>query len=245
MQKTCELCEEKEKISSILFDCHCHIFDIPGYELKKGFYYAVCGYSKETSEKALEYCEPNIVKSIGIAPQNVIKEGEEKVLGDIKFLEENAMLANAIGETGLDYKWGETEKQKESMEKLFIEQIRIARKFSKPLIIHSRRAESRVLDILEEHECREVLLHSFSGNAKEIMRACALDFHFTISPKAGEDTLKKIPIERAMLESDCPFIGKTPEDIRISAQRYAKYQGMDFEKVLRKTCENGMEFFKL
>ena len=163
----------------------------------------------------------------------------------------------AIGETGLDFfHSSDKEKQKEVFKAL----IKIACQVKKPLIIHNREADKEVLDILVNSELpsKRGVIHCFSRDytiAKKF-----LDMGFLISytgnityNKESSSSILKVPLNRIMVETDCPFMAPAPfrgkrnepSYVKYIAEKIAEIKNLTFEEVAKKTSENAKTLFNL
>ncbi len=124
----------------------------------------------------------------------------------------------ALGETGLDRYWNHGDIKRETY--LFESQVILADKYSLPVIIHNREADSEILDVLEKHKpSRGGIIHCFSADWAFAERA--LDIGFMIS-FAGNLTYKKtddmrevcrkVPSGSILIETDAPYL--TPQKVR-------------------------------
>ena len=118
-----------------------------------------------------------------------------------------------VGEVGLDFS-REYIKTKEVQIKIFQKIIDLCEKYGeKTISIHSLKSAGSVLDILQNSKKRKnniYILHWFTGTMGELKRAVEMGCYFSINPrmfktKSGIEIIKKIPIERVLLESDAPF----------------------------------------
>lgn len=237
----------------ILVDTHCHLFDLPkDYRLPENTFPVVVGYNNSSNKKVMNYLGKYPI-AIGIAPQTSIKEDYSKVDDWCKFVEENAHKANAIGEIGLDYKWAENEEHVKNERELFERMLKIAKKYNKPIVIHSRNnpnensvPKNAIDEILGKISGFKFLMHFYSGNAVQAKKILEMGGYISISHLRSKDRRKVIeicPLERMVVESDCPYIGKTPQVIWEAAQYIAEVKGIPIEEVCKKTTENAFEFF--
>ncbi len=231
-------------------DSHCHLTDISSLdeclgnckkELRAVF---TCGYSKETSLRGVKIAEenPGFVLAVGgESPQRIM----DKVEVELGWLRELKGIA-AIGEIGLDKHWGKSEAQLSNQRKWFLAQLELATDLKLPVVIHSRDAESEVLDVLEANFSGRVLLHCFSGNSEESKRAGDLGYSATIPPgnsKARRKVIKALDLDYLLLESDAPYLGKTPLSALDSAAMIAKEKGIPVEEAIRATTRNALRFY--
>lgn len=114
-----------------------------------------------------------------------------------------------IGEIGLDYSI-KSEKNRKKQRKAFKQIINLCQKDKKKIVsVHSRRAESDCLNILDGFEGK-VILHWYTGNLHNLATALSRGYYFSINQQMiksqnGRNIIDNIPIERIILESDAPF----------------------------------------
>lgn len=163
----------------------------------------------------------------------------------------------AVGEIGLDYHYEGYDRDKQI--KLFEEQLDYARQTDMPVIVHSRDATEDTLDILKKHKPKGVV-HCFSGSAetaKEIIKlGMYIGFTGVLTFKNAKKALKaleEVPLERLLLETDCPYMAPVPfrgkrcdsSMIAYTAEKAAEIKGTDVQKLLDITCKNAMEFYSI
>lgn len=188
-----------------------------------------------------------------------VKEDFEKELTYVKNLLEQPRKWCAIGEIGLDLYWDKTffEQQKEA----FIQQIRWAKAYNLPIVIHTREATDEALDIVESEKTSELrgIFHCFGGSLEQAQRIMDLDFLMGIGgvltfKKSGLDvTCTQIPIEYFVLETDAPYLapvpyrGKRNESayLKFIAQKLAEVKGISVEEVAKITSENALNLFAI
>lgn len=163
----------------------------------------------------------NIFYSCGIHPCNCKKElnnyqQEEDVFSEIEKLSNNKRVI-AIGETGLDYY--HSEEHKDMQKKFFREHIRISVKLKKPIIIHARNSINDVIKILNEENSKKCIgvLHSFNADKNIAFKLLDMGFYISFSgiitfKKSIElhDIIKKIPLDRILIETDSPYLSPIP-----------------------------------
>jgi len=243
-------------------DLHSHMDicegDVISEAKKAGLKIAVtAGINPESNRKALELAQNEIVKcSIGLYPIDTLRteQGgnyEVDVDSELAFVEENLDEAIAIGEIGLDYKNGSNvEEQKE----LFRRQLDMAKKFNKPVIIHSRKAERDVLDILDQYDLK-VILHMFSGKKKLVQRAIEKGYFMTIptcvvSSEQFQALADKLPLNQLFCETDAPFLSpfkdkkNQPAYVIEAYRKVAEIKGMDVLEVANLVYNNYQRVFE-
>lgn len=126
-----------------------------------------------------------------------IKENKDKIIG--------------IGEIGLDYFWIKEKKWQEKQKEQFIQLIDFSKELKKPLVIHSRDAGEDTFKILEQEDCKEVLLHFFTY--KDLTdRVIENNYNISVNllvtrNKTIKKIVKRTPLENIMLETDAPWLG--------------------------------------
>jgi len=182
-------------------------FIIPGAdpdELKRAF---------ELSEQYEE-----VFYSVGVHPYDIIKY-DEKFL--VKYIDNKKCVA--IGECGLDYfrlpkNKQEKEKNIAKQKEIFRLQIRLAKKYKKPLIVHVRDASLDTKMILLEEKAGEVggVLHCFNAD-HQLLSLSEENFYFGIggvvtfkNAKKLINVLPKIPLDKLLIETDGPYLTPTP-----------------------------------
>ena len=131
------------------------------------------------------------------------------------WVEEHADSAIAVGEIGLDGHWV-PEDFWDRQEQLFRRLVRHAVRIDKPVIIHTRKREVRAFEILQEEGATRVDWHCYGGRVKLSQRiARESSHHFSIPANARRSEsftamLRKLPRDRILLETDCPYLGPEP-----------------------------------
>jgi TatD DNase family protein len=166
--------------------------------------------------------------------------------------------AMAVGEIGLDfhYDFSPRDVQKDR----FREQMELARRVKKPVIIHEREALNDTLEIIRDFRDLTGVVHCFSGSwetAKIILdMGWYLSFTGVITFRNARrvlEVLEKIPDDRMMLETDCPYMAPEPMRGRRNSSLYLPYiaekiaetRGLSAEDVATVTMENGLRFFRI
>ena len=250
-----------------IFDTHAHYMDprfdpdrqelltsLPG----KGVSLVMeAGCSLETSRQgiALSREYPYIYCAVGIHPQDV-----GTVSGEDGYLDELAEMAKeekvkAIGEIGLDYHY--LDHPKEVQRARFEEQLALARDLDLPVIIHDREAHADSLELISRYRPKGVF-HCFSGSkemAKELVKlGMYLGFTGVLTfsnVRRALEAVKEIPIDRLLLETDCPFMAPAPyrgqrcdsSMIPLHAAKMAEIKGVSVQEMLNIANENGRRLF--
>ena len=163
----------------------------------------------------------------------------------------------AVGEIGLDYYWDN--ESHDVQKKWFIKQLELARELDLPVIIHSRDAAADTLEIMKEHaKGLRGVIHCFSYSLELAREYVKMGFHIGIggvvtfkNGKKLKEIAQEIPLDRILLETDCPYLapvpfrGKRNSSIYISyiAEEIANLKGITYEEVVAQTEENGKKLF--
>lgn len=218
--------------------------------------------SKRAVEMAGEY-EEGVYAAIGVHPTDA--KGE--VFEEEKFLElaENEKVV-AVGECGLDYfsvENGIDEEVKSAQKELFVRHIDLAQETKKPLIIHCRDAHEDLLNLLTASSHKLIanpgVMHFFGGvGAWENLQAY-LDLGFYISLAgvvtfanySNAENIKKIPLDKILVETDAPYVAPVPmrgkrnepSYVKYTAQKIADIYGIPLEELARQTTQNAKALF--
>ena len=164
--------------------------------------------------------------------------------------------AVAVGEIGLDYHYDFS--PRDIQKKRFREQMELARRVHKPVIIHEREALRDTLDVICDFRDLTGVVHCFSGSwetAKTILdMGWYLSFTGVITYKNARralQVLEKMPADRIMLETDCPYLSPEPVRGRRNSSLYLPYiasviadtRRVSTEEIAALTMENGRRFF--
>ena len=196
--------------------------------------------------------------TLGLHPTSVASNWMDEMDAVEKALPEHRIWA--IGEIGIDCYWSK-EFIKEQQTALRL-QLELADRLNLPIIIHSRESTELIINILKE--CRHLSLrgvfHAYSGSTETYRELQRLgDWYIGIGgvltyKKAGiAETVKDIPLERILLETDSPYLtpvphrGKRNESSYIPyiAQRLADLTGRGLEEIAAATTENAQKLFNI
>lgn len=199
----------------------------------------------------------NIFPALGLHPTSVGKNWEEEFE---KMLEFKSRKIFAIGETGIDLYWSKefAEQQKNALEKHF----QLAHEMDLPLIIHSREATQAIFDVMDicRHMTTRGVFHAFSGSIETFKRLqgygnwyIGIGGVLTYKKASIAETIKDIPLERIILETDSPYLtpspyrGKRNEScyIPIIANKIAEIKGCTIGEVAEITTNNAAELFRI
>ena len=218
----------------------------------------VVGFDRPTIVKAMELAEEYsfIYAAVGWHPVDAIDMTDK----DLAWIEELAAHPKvvALGEMGLDYHWDKSPKhiQKE----VFRKQIALAKKVKLPIIIHNREATMDIVEILKEEGAHEVggIMHCFSGSIETAKECTEMNFYLSFggpvtfkNAKNVKEVAAAIPVERLLIETDCPYLtphpfrGKRnePGHVKLVAEELAILKGLSYEELANITMENAKKVF--
>jgi len=215
------------------------------------------GTSPERNRECLELSKKyDIVKaSFGIYP---IGNFSKDIDGEIAWIEEHADECVAVGECGLDF---DTEGRKASFEKqkvIFEKQIDLAKRLKKSIVIHSRKAETEAIEILEENGMKDekVVMHCFCGRKSLIKRCVENGWYFSVPPAIKRwDNFKMlvemVPLGQLLTETDSPYLGpiggerNDPSNVAVTIGEVARIKELSVEEVSENIFENAKRVFGL
>ena len=250
-----------------IFDTHSHYdddaFDSDREELilslrNKGVVGVVscgCDIPSSNANRDLSHKFSDFYFAAGFHPENL----EGYSLDDLSALDEflNDEKCVAVGEIGLDYHWMESTKEKQKA--FFESQIEIAKSNDLPVIVHDREAHGDTLDILKATKPKGVL-HCFSGSKEMAREIIKIGMYIGLNGVAtfknarkSLEVVKEIPLERLVLETDCPYLAPEPHRgkrndssyIPFVAERIGKTLGMSAQDVLDQTYQNAKNLYNI
>lgn len=203
-------------------DTHCHIYS-EYYDDIDDIMKKICdakiskvinnGTNNNSNIEVLKLAEKydNMFAAIGIHPEDVDNYKDE----DLSFIEEhiNDSKVVAIGEIGLDYYY--TKENKNKQIELFEKQLKLAEKYNKPVIIHSREATLDTIETLKKYNVKGVI-HSFSGSYETACIYIKMGFLLGINGVITfkncnlKDVYEKIDLNNIVLETDSPYLTPVP-----------------------------------
>jgi TatD DNase family protein len=197
----------------------------------------------------------NCYAMAGLHPCDVKADFQELLDGIYKSIEGRKIVA--IGEIGIDLYWDKT--TLEIQVDAFKQQIAWAKELDLPIVIHCREAFDEVFAVLEAERDEKLrgILHCFTGNLDQALRAIDLGFYLGIGgvvtyKKAGlDEVLKYVPLEKVVLETDSPYLAPVPfrgkpnesSYLLYVAKKVAEIYGLPLEEIAAITTENSRKIF--
>ena len=171
--------------------------------------------TKDTVELAKKY--NHVYAAVGIHPSEIAELDEE-------FMEWMKAQASwektvAIGEIGLDYYWDKEPEVQEKQRYWFGRQIELARETGLPIIVHSRDAAADTMQVMKDHRAEEIpgVIHCFSYSKEMALEFIKMGYYIGVggvvtfkNAKKLIETVEAIPLERILLETDCPYMATEP-----------------------------------
>ena len=249
----------------MLVDSHCHLskkdYDDVEQIIKnmENNIMIVSGSDHESNISVLELCSKysNIYGVLGIHPSEIT----EDIAEHLKFIEEhiNDKHIVGIGEIGLDYHY---ECNKEKQQEIFKKQIKLALKYNKPIVVHTRDAIKDTYDVLLSENAYKVnvTIHCFSESlemAKEFIKLGAkIGVGGVLTFKNGRklrEVVENISLEHILLETDSPYLApepfrgtkNEPKNVYLVAEKIAEIKNIELGEVIRITTNNSIAQFDL
>ena len=216
------------------------------------------GFDLPSSEKAVQLAERFdwVHAAVGSHPDDA-EQVDEARIAVYRGLCRNPRV-KAIGEIGLDYHYEEP--GREVQQRAFRMQLALAQELSMPVVIHEREAHEDGLRILEEFPTIRGVFHCFSGSyemAKELIkRGWYIGFTGVVTFKNARkavETAANIPLDRILIETDCPYMAPEPfrgrrcdpSLVPYVAKKIADLRGLSPEAVAAATAENAKRCFRI
>ena len=252
----------------MLFDSHAHLndeaFDQDRAELLETFrdagvglvMNAGCSLASSREGIALAEAYPWIYCSVGTHPDTA-DEVNEEVLEVYRQMCSHPKV-KAIGEIGLDYYYETI--HRDAQMRAFRMQMQLAEELDMPVIVHERDAHEDGMSIVKEFPKVKGVFHCYSGSAEMARQLVDMGWYigftgvltFKNASKAVE-TAASIPLERILLETDCPYMAPEPYRGKRNhpgylpkmAEKLAQIRGIPVEKAIRATTENAKRLYRI
>jgi TatD DNase family protein len=199
---------------------------------------------------------PHIFAAVGIHPHDA-KQYDDQAEKRLRELANSSRVV-AIGEVGLDFYRDHS--PRDQQREAFIRQVTLAKGLGLPLVVHIRNAYSEALDILAAEKAYQVsvVLHCFSGNREEAIRAIDYGFYLsvggvlTFAKSRLPELISKLPLENILLETDAPYLTPHPHRgtrnesalIQLVYQKLAETLGRSFAEIEAQIDRNAETFFE-
>ena len=252
----------------MLFDTHAHLtdraFDADREELlwglkDKGVCFVMnagCDLENSRQTVALAHRYPWLYASVGSHP-DAADEVNEEVIEQYRLLSRDEKVM-AIGEIGLDYHYEDI--PREIQKKAFRMQMSLARELDLPVIVHEREAHEDGMEIVREFPQVTGVFHCYSGSPEMARQLVNMGWYigftgvltFKNARKAVE-TAASIPLDRIVLETDCPYMAPEPYRGKRNdpgylikmAEKLAEIRGVSPEEAIAATTENAKRLYRI
>jgi TatD DNase family protein len=255
----------------MIYDTHCHPYlnsiknqdkIITNYFNNWWKYLNIIWTNIDTSNKAIELAKNfhNVFATIWIHPCDINWLDLEKTITTLKKIySENKKYIVWIWECGLDYHW-EKDEDKRQKQKIFFEaQIKLAQQLDLPVIIHNRDSSNDIFEIIKNTNLQNFVFHCYTENleyAKKLINFapnCKISFSGIVtfnSAKEVQNTVKNIPLEYIIAETDAPYLTPTPFRWKQENEPlYCKYiveyiNNLRWKDCTKEIYNNSIEIFK-
>lgn len=218
------------------------------------------GASIESTKTTLELVKKHdfMYAAAGVHPSDVDGLNEKT----FAWLAEQTRLDKtvAVGEIGLDYYWDKEPEVQKNQRIWFQKQMELARKADLPVIIHSRDAAGDTMRIMKEVHAEEIpgVIHCYSYSPEMAKEFVKMGYYIGVggvvtfkNAKKLVQTVQEIPIERILLETDCPYMAPEPHrgtrnsslNLPYVAAKIAELKGISAEEVISITEQNAYRLF--
>lgn len=253
----------------MIFDTHAHYddrqFENDRYSLLDSMKEAGIGTivnnaaDLESVETSLELAHRYdfVYAAVGVHPENVYELDDSKLL----WLRDKSHdpKAVAIGEIGLDYHYPDNP-DRDTQIKWFRAQLRLALEEKLPVVIHSRDAAADTMEIMKEAASKGIVadIHCYSYSPEQALEYVKMGFYIGVggvvtfkNGKKLKQTVDKIPLDRILLETDCPYMAPEPFRGSRNSSVYLPYvvkaiadiKGVTPQEVIDITEQNARRFY--
>lgn len=218
----------------------------------------VCGYDLQSSRCAVEMAArfECVRATVGVHPHDSKSYDPEVERGIAELSRDPGVIA--IGEIGLDFHYDFSPRSDQIA--AFEAQIELADRIGLPLVIHSRKSDSEVLQVLRRcaANIRGCVFHCFSGDERTAGEVLEMGYYIGVDGPITYKNAEKLrgvaqmcPLERLLLETDCPYLSPVPHrgrrnepaHVRLVAQAVAGVKGVSLEEVAAATTSNAETLF--
>lgn len=195
---------------------------------------------------------------VGVHPDEAGTLNAENFSRMETLLQQEKMVA--VGEIGLDYYWDKEPEVQNAQRYWFRRQMELARETNLPVIIHSRDAAADTMEVMKEVHAEEIpgVIHCYSYSREMAQEFIKMGYYIGVggvvtfkNAKKLKETVEAIPLERILLETDCPYMAPEPHrgtrndssNIPFVIAKIAELKGITAEEVERVTEENAGRLF--
>ncbi len=257
------------------FDCHCHLdascFDQDRAEIiqeakQKLAGIVNCGVDHQSNIASLDLANKYkhfIYAALAIHPTEIVQHSNAKLQQWFDFIKQNITNAVAVGECGLDFacikkKTLPFEQLKQKQQDWFIKHIQLAKEYSKAIIVHSRWAATKALNLLIQHSAEKVVLHGFITKMQDYKQAAEHGYKISIATnilynEQLQANIAKLQPDDLLVETDSPFMFRqqnkyernTPINVWLVVKKLAEIFCTSQTEIIKKTNKNVMQLFRI
>lgn len=219
------------------------------------------GASIASTRNSIELAEKYdyIYAAVGVHPSEIAELNEER----FAWLKELTKLEKvvAVGEIGLDYYWDKEPEVQERQRYWFRRQMDLAREAGLPIVVHSRDAAADTMQVMKEAHAEEIpgVIHCYSYSPEMAQEFIKMGYYIGVggvvtfkNAKKLKETVEQIPLERILLETDCPYMAPEPNrgkrndsgNIPYIVAKVAELKHVTPEEVEQITWQNAMHFYR-
>ena len=249
-----------------MIDTHCHVYeeemsdykDIIEECDKQNISMIVNAVDIESSKDIISLSKTykNVYAAIGLNYDTIDRVTQDD-LNSLENLIKNEKIV-AIGEIGLDYYW--TKDNKDRQIKYFKAQLKLAKEYDLPVIVHARESVQDVYDILKEMDIHKGSMHCYSGSLEMAREFIKLGFKIGIdgpitykNNKKGVEVVKNIDLKDILLETDSPYLSPEPNrgkqnsplNLKYIVDKIAEIKDISVEEVIETTTNNAKELYNI
>lgn len=216
-----------------------------------------CSLDSSCAAVALAGQYDYLYAAVGSHP-DAADEVNEETLAQYRLLAQSSAKVRAIGEIGLDYHYEDI--PREIQQRAFRAQLALARELKLPVIVHEREAHEDGMKIVEEFPDVTGVFHCYSGSLEMakvlIRRGWYIGFGGVLTFKNARKAVEaasQIPLERIVLETDCPYMSpepfrgrrNDPGRLHLVAEKLAQLRGISVAEIENITLENGKKLYRI
>ncbi|MGN0484997.1 MAG: TatD family hydrolase [Lachnospiraceae bacterium] len=255
----------------MIFETHAHYedekFDADRDELLRGMrehgieYVINVGSDLLTSEKSIKLAEqyPHVYAAVGVHPSDLGCLDEDGM--DWLTVQCRNPKVAAVGEIGLDYYWDKEPAVQENQRIWFARQMQVAEMQNLPVIIHSRDAAEDTLQLMKELHAENIpgVIHCYSYSVEMAQEFLKMGYYIGIggvltfkNAKKLKEVAKMLPLDRILLETDCPYMAPEPHRGERNCSYYiphvvsvlSQIKEIPEEEIIEQTNRNAKTLFK-
>ncbi len=216
-----------------------------------------CSLASSKNAVALANRYDWIYAAVGSHP-DVADEVNDAVLEEYRCLVRENPKVKAIGEIGIDYHYEDIPRQLQL--KAFRAQMALARELGLPVIVHERDAHADGMKVVREFPEVTGVFHCYSGSPEMARQLVDLGWYIGFTgvltfknARRALEAAQAIPLERIVLETDCPYMAPVPHRgkrndpgyLVYMAEKLAQLRGLPLEQIHRITTENGKRLYRI